>query len=68
MFVSNLFSFTRLMSPTNPGSQPMDARKRLDLIRDISTFCFQGLGLEYEAWGKTLEVLVLEGGLSDEGL
>lgn len=68
VFVSNLFSFTKLISPTNPGSQPMDARKRLELIRDISTFCFQGLGLEYEAWGKTLEELALEGGLSDEGL
>ena len=68
VFVSNLFSFTKMVGSLNPGTEPVDANQRLERVREISTFCFQGLGLEYEAWGKYLEKLVIEGGQHDEGL
>lgn len=68
VFVSNIFILTRMASSFNLVAEPVDAHRRLELVREISTFCFQGLGLEYEAWGKYLEKLVIEGGQHDEGL
>jgi AcrR family transcriptional regulator len=68
VFVSNLFIFTRMIGSSNPGVEPVNGQKRLESVREISTFCFQGLGLEYEAWGKYLEILSVEGGYNHEGL
>lgn len=57
VFVANLFVLTRMTDSCNPSAKPVDEQKRLELVREISAFCFQGLGLEYEAWGKYLEKL-----------
>jgi AcrR family transcriptional regulator len=68
VFVSNLFIFTKLIGSTNQRTEPADTQKQADLVKEISTFCFQGLGLDYDAWGKTLEKIIKEGGHWDEGL
>ncbi|NLO38053.1 MAG: TetR/AcrR family transcriptional regulator [Ruminiclostridium sp.] len=68
VFISNLFIFTRMIGSDYPDPLPIEKRKQLELIRDISTFCFQGLGLEYDTWGKYLEHLSIEGGHDHEGL
>lgn len=68
VFVSNLFIFTKMIGSFNPGTEPIEAHKQLELVREISTFCFQGLGLEYDAWGKYVENLSVEGGHRHEGL
>ncbi len=41
--------------------------EKLNIIRDISKFCFQGLGLTYDSWGDYMEKIIYGRGVKNEG-
>lgn len=66
VFVANLFEYSKLMT----GTQEQNDNK-LDTLREVVRFCFQGLGIDYEIWNLCLEKVIAQneqGGCDDEGL
>jgi TetR/AcrR family transcriptional regulator len=59
VFIANCFNFTTMIGGTRPpADMPASAQGRGEeaaRMRSIVTFCFQGLGLPRDAWGKYLE-------------
>jgi AcrR family transcriptional regulator len=67
VFIANCFNFTTMIGGTRPPADApggdgtaapapaRDARTEAARMRQIVTFCFQGLGLPHDAWGKYLE-------------
>jgi pimeloyl-ACP methyl ester carboxylesterase len=61
VFVANTFNFTTMIGgvrapPADPGIEERAAE-----LREIVTFCFQGLGLGRKAWGHSLEKIIAGG-------
>lgn len=60
VFVSNLFSFTKMTGNINTDEKLSGRDETLGKVRDIVRFCFQGLGVNYELWSKCLEEIILK--------
>lgn len=53
VFVANAFEYARLME----GKQNL-LEDRVQIVRNVVQFCFQGLGIKHERWNDYLEQLV----------
>lgn len=63
VFVANLFNFSKMIgSSDNVQDKSPDEQDQKLIIREISSFCFQGLGLDYSKWGHCLEKIMNEKG------
>jgi len=67
VFVANLFIFSRMIGSSIQTEEKIDHSEEMDKVKGIFTFCFQGLGLSYDAWGGYLKKIMDEEGYSDEG-
>jgi Transcriptional regulator len=58
VFVSNLFSFTKMTGNINTQENPAGRDDTLGKVHDIVRFCFQGLGIDNGLWEKYLEEII----------
>jgi AcrR family transcriptional regulator len=68
VFVANAFEYAKLME----GNQNL-LENRVQIVRNVVQFCFQGLGIQYDRWNDYLEQLVAtsinrQGAKNHEGL
>jgi AcrR family transcriptional regulator len=68
VFVANAFEYAKLME----GNQNL-LENRVQIVRNVVQFCFQGLGIQYDRWNAYLEQLVAtstnrQGAKNHEGL
>jgi hypothetical protein len=60
VYISNLFTFPKMIGNLDAPELNNNPDKLLETVREILTFCFQGLGLNYEIWGKYLEQIIIK--------